>query len=181
MNKSASFILPTLKLPFTDLTDNGLINTYMGYVEDGCTKYVENGEYILLSFIPAKMSKSMDKKLKRHERFEDTFKVNHKVFYVFNMPEDALVSAFYFTLGKYSKFTEEFLENYYDTEASLFLRKICMKHDDLYEEWEKKGVSIPTNQEVWEAPDMMEEIYHSNNHGVCYSNYQPMLTPSLAA
>jgi thioredoxin-related protein len=125
-------------------------------------EYEAEGEYILLMFPISKVPNGtpFDKKLKNHPQFRDAIIRRQTKFYIFEIPDDAKVSAKYFTVGKYSKFTEEFIRNYHNTEVSIPIIKIWIKHNDLYDEWEEKGVTIPKDQEVWDKPDMEKEIYH---------------------
>ena len=159
MTKSSQFILPILDLTFSDLQSNGYLETYIG-MESEIHHYVY-ADVVIVAFSPDRITVKFSEKLKNKENFWETFELDNKLFYVFHVPEEDKIGVHYFSKGKYSKIPEDFKKRHYNYASALFMHKICLKHKDLYEEWERKGVHLGEDQEVWSAPVREEEIYHS--------------------
>lgn len=159
MTKSSQFILPILDLTFSELQSNGYLDTYIG-IESKDFNYAY-GEVVIIAFFPDRLTLKLSEALKKKESFIETFTLDNKLFYVFSIPDEDKLGVFYFSKGQYSKIPEDFKKRHYNYLSAMFMHKICLKHKDLYEEWERKGVHLGEEQEVWSAPIREEEIYHS--------------------
>jgi hypothetical protein len=160
MRKSGQFVLPVLNLTYSDLVSNGYLGTYLGIVKDDEVIY-EYGKFIIIAFHPKRLTADFSDRLKLHNNFKETYKLDNTSFYIFRIPENAKELVYYFIQGKYSYIHPDDRAKFYNYPEALFIHKICMKHPDLYAEWEEKGILLSDEQEVWSAPQMEEEIYHS--------------------
>jgi len=163
------FMVPTLKIPRGELSDNGFIN---GYIKDG-NREVQYEDCIYLLFQP--------KNLDRFRNFLDSEYERTKTIIDDYDYEDGFVVVVYQLDPKFSKDFELIKESKYSKTSSAFQAlfpkvikikknglhrdeislqyRVFNRTEDLIKFWEEKlGVEFDDDQEVWHAFEEDNEI-----------------------
>lgn len=163
------FMVPTLKIPKGELTDNGFIN---GYVQDG-SREVQYDNCIYLLFQPRNLDRFrefLDSEYERTKAIIDDYDYQNGFVVVVYQLDTRFAKDFSLVRkGKYSKTSSQFQALFpkviklkknglHRDEISLQYR-VFNRTEDLVKFWEDKlGVEFTDDQEVWHGFEEENEI-----------------------
>jgi hypothetical protein len=163
------FMVPTLKIPKGELTDNGFIN---GYIQDG-SREVQYNNCIYLLFQPKNLDKFrefLDTEYERTKAIIDDYDYQDGFVVVVYQLDNRFAKDFSLVRkGKYSKTSSQFQALFpkviklkknglHRDEISLQYR-VFNRTEDLVKFWEDKlGVEFTDDQEVWHGFEEEDEI-----------------------
>jgi hypothetical protein len=163
------FMVPTLKIPKSELTDNGFIN---GYIQDG-SREVQYNNCIYLLFQPKNLDKFrefLDTEYERTKAIIDDYDYQDGFVVVVYQLDNRFAKDFSLVRkGKYSKTSSQFQALFpkviklkknglHRDEISLQYR-VFNRTEDLVKFWEDKlGVEFTDDQEVWHGFEEEDEI-----------------------
>lgn len=162
IQKSASFILPTLGLSLSELRSNGFKTTYLGDARLsnwrellGTKLYVELDSSCTPSFL---------KKMTQHENYSNLRMDGDNYLIEFDVPakwRSGVVDKF--LEGKYSEIDRDYVKEnfpkYTSTNTESVNYQILTKSPELKEYWEIiLDVDLDEDAEVWSIPELSDEI-----------------------
>ncbi|NBW33747.1 MAG: hypothetical protein EBR30_01680 [Cytophagia bacterium] len=163
------FMVPTLKIPRGELTENGFIN---GYIKDG-SREVQYDDCIYLLFQPKDLDKFrefLDSEYERTKAIVDDYDYQDRFVVVVYQLDNKFARDFsLIRRGKYSKTSPAFQAMFpkvikikknglHRDEISLQYR-VFNRTEDLVKFWEDKlGVEFTDDQEVWHGFEEENEI-----------------------
>jgi len=163
------FMVPTLKIPKGELTDNGFIN---GYIKDG-SREVQYDNCIYLLFQPRNLDRFrefLDSEYERTKAIIDDYDYQDGFVVVVYQLDTRFAKDFSLVRkGKYSKTSSQFQSLFpkviklkknglHRDEISLQYR-VFNRTEDLVKFWEDKlGVEFTDDQEVWHGFEEENEI-----------------------
>lgn len=167
--KPNSFLLPVLKISWSEAVDNGFIRIFTGNTEyEGQNVW---GNYLYLLFKHKKLSSKYKAKLLAHPQYHDCYDPSKKhVMFIFKLTDkqkERIVNPF--LKGAYSKIDSDYVKAHfhkYSQNGQLSSNwRILHKDPLLRQEWEKLiGTSLPKDAEVWPRPEKAEDIYKYKNN-----------------
>lgn len=154
-NRTATYISPMLGNKVTEFKSNYLpqsqfVNSFIGDVEK---PELKDCILLLYRFTGHKDYIDFEKKLETKSEFYKKYEPDHlHTMYVFKVPDVYLDQYDLFKRSKYSKFSGEYKQkiiNFHNFSTNHPVVKVLNKHEDAFEEWEKKiNIKIPRNQEA---------------------------------
>lgn len=162
IQKSASFILPTLGLEYSDLKRNGFQTTYLGDARLADWKSTL-GQKLYVE-LDSTCSSTYLKELTQHPQYSNLRMDGDSYLIEFDIPKKWTTSVVEkFMEGKYSEIDRDYVKtNFpkYTSSASESINyKILTKSKELKEYWETiLDVELDPDAEVWSIPELKDEI-----------------------
>lgn len=154
-NRTGTYVLPMLGNKIAEFKSNYLpgsqfVNAFIGDIEK---PEIKDSILLLYKFSGNKEFIDFERRLQSKPGFIEKYEPDHlHTMYVFKVPDIYLPQYDLFKRSLYSKFSQVYKEHvikFHDFTPNHPVVKVLNKHEDAYEEWEKKtGCKISRNQEA---------------------------------
>lgn len=182
IQKSRSFILPMMN--FSEEATKQIKNTYLGNTEyEGENNW---GKYFYIE-LDYEDIKSITNEFLTHPQYITHFhSANDTLFYVFEITYNQRKIVDPFMDGKYSLIDREYVNKYFNKfiNGNVSLNWRILNKDENWEMpsstkalrtywFERIGIELPINAEVWSRPEMKYEIYSFIESNITAEEIQP--------